>query len=33
MSKITEIMSLIEFPKESADFIEEVYAKIENDKE
>ena len=31
MSKITEIMNLIEFPEEAAKFFEEVYAKIEND--
>ena len=30
MSKITEIMNLIEFPEEAAKFFEEVYAKIEN---
>ncbi len=33
MSKITEIMTLIEFPKEASDYFEEVYAKIENDKD
>ena len=33
MSKITEIMNLIEFPEEAAKFFEEVYAKIEHDKD
>lgn len=33
MSKITEIMNLIEFPEEAAKFFEEVYAKVENDKD
>ena len=33
MSRITEIMTLIEFPKEAAEFFEEVYAKVEGDKE
>lgn len=33
MSKISEIMTLIEFPKEAAEFFEEVYAKVEGDKD
>ena len=33
MSKITETMSLIDFPKEAAEFFEEVLAKIEADAE
>ncbi len=33
MSKISEIMSLIEFPTQAAEFFEEVYSRIENDKE
>lgn len=33
MSKITEIMTLIEFPKEAAKFYEEVFAKVENNKD
>ena len=31
MTKITEIMTLIEFPKEAVEFFDEVYTKIEND--
>ena len=31
MSRITETMTLIEFPKEAAEYFEEVYSKIEND--
>ncbi len=30
MSKITEVLTLIEFPAEAAEYFEEVYAKIEN---
>ena len=33
MSKISEIMTLIEFPREAADYFEEVFAKVEGDKE
>ncbi len=31
MSKITEVLTLIEFPVEASEYFEEVYAKIEND--
>ena len=31
MTKITEIMTLIEFPEEAVKFFDEVYTKIEND--
>ena len=31
MTKITEIMNLIEFPVEAVEFFDEVYTKIEND--
>ena len=31
MSRITEVMSLIDFPKEAAEFFEEVLTKIESD--
>ena len=33
MTKITEIMNLIEFPEEAVKFFEEVYTKIEKDKD
>ena len=33
MSKITETMSLIDFPKDAAEFFEEVLGKIEADAE
>ena len=32
MSRISEIMTLIEFPREAADYFEEVFAKVEGDK-
>lgn len=33
MSRIAEIMTLIEFPEEAKEYFDEVYSKIENDKE